>query len=34
VNAVVGEKTNDGGLNDIRGLYVTREHARRHQNED
>jgi D-aminopeptidase len=26
VNAVVGE-TNDGGLNDIRGLHVTREHV-------
>ncbi len=26
VNALVGE-TNDGGLNDIRGLYVTREHV-------
>jgi D-aminopeptidase len=27
VNAVVGE-TNDGGLNDIRGLHVTRDHVR------
>jgi D-aminopeptidase len=27
VNPVVGE-TNDGGLNDIRGLHVTREHVR------
>jgi D-aminopeptidase len=27
VNALVGE-TNDGGLNDIRGLHVTREHVR------
>jgi D-aminopeptidase len=26
VNAIVGE-TNDGGLNDIRGLHVTREHV-------
>ncbi len=26
VNALVGE-TNDGGLNDIRGLHVTREHV-------
>jgi D-aminopeptidase len=26
VNAVVGE-TNDGGLNDIRGLHITREHV-------
>jgi D-aminopeptidase len=26
VNAVVGE-TNDGGLNDIRGMHVTRQHA-------
>ena len=26
VNAVVGE-TNDGGLNDIRGLHITREHG-------
>ena len=26
VNAVVGE-TNDGGLNDIRGLHVTRDHV-------
>ena len=26
VNAVIGE-TNDGGLNDIRGLHVTREHV-------
>ena len=28
VNALVGE-TNDGGLNDIRGLHVTREHVLR-----
>ena len=28
VNALVGE-TNDGGLNDIRGLHVTREHVHR-----
>ena len=28
VNALVGE-TNDGGLNDIRGLHVTREHVSR-----
>ena len=27
VNALVGE-TNDGGLNDIRGLHVTRDHVR------
>ena len=26
VNALVGE-TNDGGLNDIRGLHVTRDHV-------